>query len=63
MELNHEKQRKTSGNKALGLVLISLGVFVSAVAGTFGPFFGWGPLLLTGIGFLVAGALLHRVVV
>lgn len=52
-----ELAKKTSGNRALGFVLISKALFILTVSGLFGFFFLW-PLTLLGVCCVVGGALL-----
>jgi len=61
IEKNYEGARKSSGNRAFGFVLISMGLFLLAVAGLLGFFIYSWPITLFGAGSAVGGALLfHR---
>ncbi len=53
-------EAKAGGERALGFVLLSLGLFVLTVAGVFGLFLGSWPLTLLGVGLVLPGVILRR---
>jgi hypothetical protein len=59
LERSHGDQDASSGNRAFGFVLLSLGVFVLAVSGLTGFYVGSWPLLLLGTAFTISGIILR----
>jgi hypothetical protein len=59
LECRNYERDASSGNRALGFVLISLGAFVLSISGLAGFFLGSWPLLLLGSALLVPGILLR----
>ena len=57
LERSHRDQEASSGNRAFGFVLLSLGVFVLIVSGLTGFYVGPWPLLLLGAAFTISGIL------
>ncbi|HXV45737.1 MAG TPA: hypothetical protein VD736_03600 [Nitrososphaera sp.] len=59
IEIYQEKLKERSGNRAFGLVLISMALFILVVSGLFGFFFLW-PLTLLGVCCIAGGAILCK---
>ena len=59
LEKRNELERSSSGNRAFGFVMLSLGIFVLTISGILGGFLGSWPLMLLGIGLTISGATLR----
>lgn len=59
LEKRKELERSSSGNRAFGFVMLSLGIFVLTISGILGGFLGSWPLMLLGIGLTISGATLR----
>jgi hypothetical protein len=59
LERSRSDQDTSSGNRAFGFVLLSLGAFVLAVSGLTGFYVGSWPLLLLGAAFTISGIILR----
>ena len=53
-----DQGKSTSGNRAFGFVLVSMGIFVLGISGIFDFFFVW-PITLVGAGCLLGGVILR----
>lgn len=60
MERFQENEKRTSGNRAFGFVLISMGIFTLGIAGIFGLFAFLWPVSLLGSGSLLGGIFLRH---
>jgi hypothetical protein len=60
IERFQENEKRISGNRAFGFVLIAMGIFTLGIAGIFGLFAYLWPISLLGSGSLLGGIFLRH---